>query len=410
MIHRHLTLAVLMAAILGLAAGVMISARPAGSPSASMAASMAASAAGSASPSSSASATPSAPPLTQRYTYTDLGVIGGLDSMAFGVASGGIGDFSAAFVVGHADTAPNSKWTGFRAFQWVDSAGRMFDIGTLPGDLKSQGNAVNASGLIVGESLAGDTTRAFAYDGSMHALAGLGGSYAGARAVNDSGQIAGYAKTRPGPEHAVLWNRAANGTWTLSDIGLLPGDLTGGAQGMNARGQVVGYSNDSDYLSHAFLWTPTSPNASSGSMTALGALPGEEYASAYGINASGVVVGEAQIGTDAHAFMWTPSRPNGAVGVMKDIGTLGGSWSRANAINSAGDVVGVAEAAGPDHFDFAFLYRNGTMYDLNGVLPSDVQGVALTVAYGITDSGQIVGGATVGSHSHAFLLTPVSDD
>jgi probable HAF family extracellular repeat protein len=47
------------------------------------------------------------------------------------------------------------------------------------------------------------------------------------------------------------------------------------------------------------------------------------------------------------------------------------------------------------------------MYDLNTALPSDLHGVALTTAYGITDDGQIVGAATVGQHSHAFLLTPV---
>jgi uncharacterized membrane protein len=71
------------------------------------------------------------------------------------------------------------------------------------------------------------------------------------------------------------------------------------------------------------------------------------------------------------------------------------------------DIVGVAKGPGPDSFDHAFLCRDGTMYDLNSVLPSDLEGVVLTTAYGITDSGQIVGGATVDQHSHAFLLTPV---
>ena len=93
---------------------------------------------------------------------------------------------------------------------------------------------------------------------------------------------------------------------------------------------------------------------------------------------------------------------------MTDLGTLGGSWSRATAINAAGDVVGVAEGPGADHFDFAFLYRDGTMYDLNAALPADAKGVVLTVAYGINDAGQIIGGATVDNHSHAFLLSPRS--
>jgi probable HAF family extracellular repeat protein len=84
--------------------------------------------------------------------FTDLGVVPpGLDSMAFGVARLGEGENAQTIVVGHADTGPNSKYTGFHAFMWVEAAGRMFDIGTLRGDEKSNANAVNANGQIVGE-------------------------------------------------------------------------------------------------------------------------------------------------------------------------------------------------------------------------------------------------------------------
>ena len=408
MFHGHMTpVAIVVAAVAGLLAGVLLIGRPSTTPAASPM------------PSASASATiakpsptavPTAPPLIQRYTFTDLGVIGGLDSMAFGVAGGGQGEFGTTFVVGHADTAPNSKYTGFHAFLWVDSAGRMFDIGTLPGDVKSAANAVNAVGIVVGESIGSETTRAFVYDGKMHTLPGFGGANTGAAAVNSVGEIAGYSKTRSGADHAYVW-KPAEGTFargTLVDLGVLPGDITSGAQGINERGQVVGYSNDPNYFSHAFLWTPTGENALNGTMTSLGALPGETYASAYAINASGTVVGEAQVGDAFHAFAWRPSSPNGTTGVMSDLGTFGGNWSRATAINSAGDIVGVAEGPAPDAFDYAFLYRGGNMYDLNSALASSVKGVVLTVAYGITDSGQIVGGATVNGHSHGFLLTPAS--
>jgi probable HAF family extracellular repeat protein len=327
--------------------------------------------------------------------------------MAFGVARLGAGENAQTIVVGHADTGPNSKYTGFHAFMWVEAAGRMFDLGTMRGDDKSNANGVNAMGQIVGESLGAETTRAFLYDGRMHNLGGLSGPYSGAHAISDSGQVVGYAKTPDGADHAVLWTTSANGRYRIVDLGMLPGGIASIANGINASGQIIGYSNDADSFGHAFLWSPTSPGASSGTMTALGGLPGEELASAYAINASGVVVGEAAIGPDAHAFAWTPTEPNGSDGTMVDLGTLGGAWSRANAINAAGDIVGVAEGPAPESFDFAFLYRNGTMYDLNSVLPSDVEGVFLTTAYGITDTGQIIGGATVDQHSHAFLLTPV---
>jgi probable HAF family extracellular repeat protein len=411
MFHGHTTLlAIVAAALLGLVAGVMLVGQ-AGNPAASGQPSTSVQAGGgSAPPSATSVATPTQPaqPLTQEYIFTDLGVLTGLDSMAFGVGGGGEGIFGATFVVGHADTAPNSKWTGFHAFLWVDSAGRMFDIGTLRGDAKSNANDVSSRGIVVGESLGAEITRAFLYDGKMHDLGGFGGTNTGALAVNDIGQVAGYSKIKAGADHAFLWTPAA-GTFahgTMIDLGTLPGDVASHAQGINSRGQVVGYSNDPSYYSHAFLWTPSTENGAAGSMTSLGALPGEEYASAYAVNESGAVVGEAQVGDGFHAFLWQPTSPNGTTGAMTDLGTFGGNWSRATAINKAGDVVGVAEGPAPDSFDYAFLWRNGTLYDLNTVLPADLDGVVLTTAYGISDSGQIVGGATINEHSHAFLLTP----
>jgi probable HAF family extracellular repeat protein len=350
------------------------------------------------------------PSLSQRYLFTDLGVLPpGLDSMAFGMARTGQGDVGQTVVVGHADSGPNSKFTGFHGFMWVEAAGRMFDIGMLPGDEKCSANAVNAVGQIVGESLGGDTSRAFLYDGTMHDLGGFGGSFAGAHAINDAGQVAGYAKKPQGADHAFLWVPSARNPakGRMIDLGVLPQGIASVAMGINAQGQVVGYSNDADSYGHAFLWSPSAPNGRTGSMVDLGALPGERYASAYAINDSGVVVGEATIGPDAYAFAWTPTAPNGSTGTMTSLGGLGGTWSRATAINAAGDIVGVAQGPGPESFDHAFLYRDGSMYDLNSALPSDLEGVVLTTAYGITDTGQIVGGATVDQHSHAFLLTPV---
>jgi probable HAF family extracellular repeat protein len=276
---------------------------------------------------------------------------------------------------------------------------------------------VNGGGIVVGESInapgggsIGDSaSRAFVFDGTMHALPGFGGVNSGAAAINAAGEIAGYSKTADGANHAFLWKPAGEGfaRGTLVDLGTLPGDIGSLAQGINAGGQVVGYSNDPDYFGHAFLWTPAAPNGLDGTMTAIGALPGESYASAYAVNAGGTVVGEAQVGDEFHAFVWRPTTPNGTTGIMSDLGTLGGTWSRATSINGAGDIVGVAEGPAPDAFDYAFLYRDGTMYDLNTALPDTVHGVVLSIAYGITDGGQIVGGATVDGHRQAYLLTPV---
>lgn len=68
---------------------------------------------------------------------------------------------------------------------------------------------------------------------------------------------------------------------------------------------------------------------------------------------------------------------------VQDLGTLGGDWSCAYGLNSAGDIVGVAETAGGSKH--AFLYRNGVMRDL-GTL-----GGHSSTAFAINDAGQVAG-------------------
>lgn len=83
-----------------------------------------------------------------------------------------------------------------------------------------------------------------------------------------------------------------------------------------------------------------------------------------------------------------------------DLGTLGGAYSRARGVNDFGQVVGWSsyDTSGKQH---AFLYDNGTMYDL-GILGCPTSGCAdegRSEAWSINNSGQIVGR----SDGHAFL-------
>jgi probable HAF family extracellular repeat protein len=89
---------------------------------------------------------------------------------------------------------------------------------------------------------------------------------------------------------------------------------------------------------------------------------------------------------------------------MKDLGTLGGPGSFANAINNSGEITGWSTSAGAAMH--AFLYRRGTMIDLNDVTP---KGLGWTLEYGaaINDRGQIAGFGFVNGLPHAFLLTPI---
>jgi len=129
----------------------------------------------------------------------------------------------------------------------------------------------------------------------------------------------------------------------------------------------------------------------------LGTLGGID-SSAFGINASGQVVGESETKrSDArHAVMWTN-------GKIKDLGTLGGANSTASSINASGAVVGDADTNSGTIV--AFLYWKRRMIDLNALLPPG-SGWALMGARSINDNGWITGYGYINGKQHAFLLRP----
>ena len=131
-------------------------------------------------------------------------------------------------------------------------------------------------------------------------------------------------------------------------------------------------------------------------ITDLGTLGGSE-SFASGINNSGKVVGYSPIAenSDYHAFLYEGT-------TMNDLGTLGGSESYAFGINNSGQVAGYSGTTG-NSAHHAFLYDGGNMIDLNTLLPTG-SGWVLRQAYGINDSGQIVGeGYNLNGGSRAFL-------
>jgi len=210
----------------------------------------------------------------------------------------------------------------------------------------------------------------------------LGGTYHGAQAINNAGQVVGRSYTASGVEHAFLWQRGA-----ITDLGTLGGSYSH-ALGINEAGQVAGFSMTfGDPFRHAFLWQ-------NGVMTDLGTL-GDSLIDtrATAINNAGQVVGHASsvtVGGPQHAFLWQN-------GTMTDLGTLGGTHSGALDINDAGQVVGASTTAG-DASGHAFLWQNGTMTDL-GTLGGDY-----SEATGINNLGQVVGiSTTADGAQHAFL-------
>jgi probable HAF family extracellular repeat protein len=206
---------------------------------------------------------------------------------------------------------------------------------------------------------------------------------------------------------------ARGAVYTILDLGTLGGTFseTGGYSALNASGQVVG---DSTYFpgnsaSHAFRTAANGAIVQGAGGSDLFTLGGTS-SFAYGINASGQAVGEAQTTGNAatHAFRTASNglivKGQGAGG--SDLGTLGGAQSYANGVNASGQAVG--EAFTPlNAASHAFrTTANGPIVPGQGAGGSDLGtlGGNNSKAYGINDSGQVVGQAdtTGDAAKHAF--------
>jgi probable HAF family extracellular repeat protein len=89
-------------------------------------------------------------------------------------------------------------------------------------------------------------------------------------------------------------------------------------------------------------------------------------------------------GSTASAVTWT----------VRDLGTLGGRSSMANAINTAGVIVGTSNVAGSEQ-PHAFVWKNGVMADLGTLAGGQSEATA------INDDGIIVGWSKIASGATA---------
>ena len=157
-------------------------------------------------------------------------------------------------------------------------------------------------------------------------LGTLGGAKTVAASINKSGRITGLAVDPLGGR--------ARFSRTASYMPINPGtdDLgfIGAGVAINDGSIVCGYTEVAEEEYHACIVTT--------SFLDLGTFGGVNSA-AYGINATGKVVGEADLASgNHHGFLF-------AGGIMRDLLTLGGQNSSAYGINSTGKIVGSAENA-----------------------------------------------------------------
>lgn len=175
-------------------------------------------------------------------------------------------------------------------------------------------------------------------------------------------------------------------SYNVTDLGTLGGSVSL-AYGVNASGQVVGGSTAADGSPHAFLYT-------AGTMQDLGVLPGGGTSAAgRSINDSGQVVGVATLANgQVRGFYYSGS------GSLQDLGTFpGGSFSAATGINNAGTIVGESQLANGQYEGFV-IGSDGTMQDIGNL------GGAYSAANGINNNGDIVGMSDTIQHPRAFLL------
>ena len=278
------------------------------------------------------------------------------------------------------------------AFLYDGTATR--DLGTLynvPGS--SDGRAINDKGQVAGDSSNGFTQHAFLYDGDamkdLGPFSGPGGTVAYAFAVNEAGQVAGWLCCA-GVDHAMFHDGV-----TMKDLGTLAnGQGRSMAVALNDSGQVTGYADTGNgpNTEHAFLYD-------NGVMKDLGTLANGQGASmGRSINARGQVTGNAFAGDNTHGFFHDGT-------TMRDIGVLpNGSSSMGLEINASGHIVGHADV-GQGLFVFhAFVWSpaDGRMVDLNTRLVDPPPGLVLGEANAISDSGYILASSNAG----VLLLTP----
>ena len=363
------------------------------------------------------------------YKITDLGTNYSNDnfSMAMGLNNQGWAENMDGFVN---PPENNLNTTVARGRAVININGRNIDLGTLGkpdgnswinwGGINDRGEAVGMSETAVpdpdGEDICGFGTQLTCVpflwrDGRMSALPTVGGNNGQASAINNRGEVAGYAETSVVDSGCPPFKITAAVMWEKGKAVALPtvgGDLDGVAFGINDHGQAVGYSGSCVAATHAVVWK----NNTAFVLQDLG-VARSNIANA--INNLDQSVGQVRRadGSARVAALW---QPDGTLKVLDQHSCKcilsGDLASFATGINNRGQVVG-STIDSDNNWSHGFIWRNGVMTDLNTLISGD-SNLSVISASNINERGQISGMATVvngpdAGNIHAYLATPVDE-
>src|SRR5215467_8856566 len=313
------------------------------------------------------------------YKVTDLGALGN-DNLACAMSinnEGWVVIQDASMVPGQQDNAGGKI---LKARDAIEINGSQFDLGTLGGQNSWMNwGEINDFGQIVGYSETavldpnGEdvctfgthlTCRPFLWQFfHMRALPTLGGNNGQASAINNRGQIVGFAedgtvdsscpanKPNNRTQLPVLWENGkakAKALPTGSDPG-------GNALWINDKGQIVGFTGPCGATNHAVVWDNDNVNTLPDNGTG---------AEAFGNNNEGQIVGTvgSADNTTQTAALWQNDTLT-ALGLLP--GDFGGI---ATGINHKGQVVG-SNWDSNFNWSHAFIWQNNVTTDLNALFP-----------------------------------------
>ena len=272
---------------------------------------------------------------------------------------------------------------GALAFANAASAAYVYNVVEYPGAVYTDVRAINNAGQIAGyASLDGATNFSFTYAAGVFTPLPASPMQTSALGMNDLGVVVGGAGTAP--EQGFVYQA---GAYTFFSR---PGWTNTEARAINNAGLVTGWSYETDALgaftaSSGFIYDPAS--ATFTDIPVAGAL----FVIAQGINTAGQVVGSAGLPGVQQAFL---RAPGGAISMFQ----VAGSPTRARGINDTGLITGFVSAGAATH---AFL-GNSLGFQL-----LDVPAAASTFGESINNAGQVSGvWFDASDNAHGFIATP----